>query len=91
MEWQEKIRSSFSHQVVRKGISNSINNSIKLPVYVLEYLISQYAEQGLTDDEVIEKVKGVLNKHYILPEDKNKIKDAIKTDGSIVIIDKLIY
>lgn len=89
MELQEKIKSTFSHQVVRKGISNSLKNSIKLPVYVLEYLISQYADQGLSDDEVIEKVKGVLNKHYILPEDKNRIKDAIKTDGSIVIIDKL--
>ena len=90
MELQEKIKSVFSHQVVRKGISNGLKTSIKLPVYVLEYLISQYSDQGLSDEEVIEKVKNVLNKHYILPEDKNKIKDAIKTDGSIVIIDKLM-
>ena len=90
MELQEKIKSVFSHQVVRKGISNGLKTSIKLPVYVLEYLISQYSDQGLYDEEVIEKVKNVLNKHYILPEDKNKIKDAIKTDGSIVIIDKLM-
>lgn len=90
MDLQEKIKSVFPHQVVRKGISNSLKTSIKLPVYVLEYLISQYADQGLSDEEVIEKVKEVLNKHYIMPEDKNKIKDAIKTDGSIVIIDKLM-
>lgn len=90
MDLQEKIKSVFPHQVVRKGISNNLKTSIKLPVYVLEYLISQYADQGLSDEEVIEKVKSVLNKHYIMPEDKNKIKDAIKTDGSIVIIDKLM-
>lgn len=90
MYLQEKIKSVFPHQVVRKGISNSLKTSIKLPVYVLEYLISQYADQGLSDEEVIKKVKAVLNKHYIMPEDKNKIKDAIKTDGSIVIIDKLM-
>ena len=90
MDLQEKIKSVFPHQVVRKGISNSLKTSIKLPVYVLEYLISQYTDQGLSDEEVIEKVKAVLNKHYIMPEDKNKIKDAIKTDGSIVIIDKLM-
>lgn len=90
MELQEKIKSVFSHQVVRKGISNGLKTSIKLPVYVLEYLISQYSDQGLSDEEVIDKVKDVLNKHYIMPEDKNKIKDAIKTDGSIVIIDKLM-
>lgn len=90
MDLQEKIKSVFPHQVVRKSISNSLKTSIKLPVYVLEYLISQYADQGLSDEEVIEKVKAVLNKHYIMPEDKNKIKDAIKTDGSIVIIDKLM-
>lgn len=90
MDLQEKIKSVFPRQVVRKGISNSLKTSIKLPVYVLEYLISQYADQGLSDEEVIEKVKAVLNKHYIMPEDKNKIKDAIMTDGSIVIIDKLM-
>ena len=80
----------FPHQVVRKGISNGLKTSIKLPVYVLEYLISQYSDQGLSDEEVIDKVRNVLNKHYIMPEDKNKIKDAIKSDGSIVIIDKLM-
>ncbi len=90
MELQEKIKSVFPHQVVRKGISNGLKTSIKLPVYVLEYLISQYSDQGLSDEEVIDKVKNVLNKHYIMPEDKNKIKDAIKSDGSIVIIDKLM-
>ena len=90
MELQEKIKSVFPHQVVRKGISNGLKTSIKLPVYVLEYLISQYSDQGLSDEAVIDKVKNVLNKHYIMPEDKNKIKDAIKSDGSIVIIDKLI-
>lgn len=90
MDLQEKIKSVFPRQVVRKGISNSLKTSIKLPVYVLEYLISQYADQGLSDEEVIEKVKAVLNKHYIMPEDKNKIKDAIMTDRSIVIIDKLM-
>ena len=90
MELQEKIKSVFPHQVVRKGISNGLKTSIKLPVYVLEYLISQYSDQGLSDEEVIDKVKNVLNKHYIMPEDKNKIKDAIKSDGSIVILDKLM-
>lgn len=90
MELQEKIKSVFPHQVVRKGISNGLKTSIKLPVYVLEYIISQYSDQGLSDEEVIDKVKNVLNKHYIMPEDKNKIKDAIKSDGSIVIIDKLM-
>lgn len=90
MELQEKIKSVFPHQVVRKGISNGLKTSIKLPMYVLEYLISQYSDQGLSDEEVIDKVKNVLNKHYIMPEDKNKIKDAIKSDGSIVIIDKLM-
>ena len=90
MGLQDKVQSVFQYKVVKKGIVNSLKNSIKLPVYVLEYLISQYSDQGLTNEEVVNKVKDVLNKHYISPEDKNKIKDAIKTDGSIVIIDKLL-
>lgn len=90
MGLNEKVLEVFQYKVVTKGIVNSLKNSIKLPVYVLEYLVSQYSDRGLTNDEIIEKVKEVLNKHYILPEDKNKIKDSIKTDGSIVIIDKLI-
>lgn len=90
MGLQDKVQSVFQYKVVKKGIVNSLKNSIKLPVYVLEYLISQYSDQGLTNEEVVNKVKDILNKHYISPEDKNKIKDAIKTDGSIVIIDKLL-
>ncbi|MEN3005939.1 protease Lon-related BREX system protein BrxL [Dehalobacterium formicoaceticum] len=90
MSLNEKVQQVFQYKVVTKGIVNSLKSSIKLPVYVLEYLISQYSDKGLTNDEIIEKVKAVLNKHYILPEDKNKIKDSIKTDGSIVIIDKLL-
>ena len=90
MSLNEKVKQIFQYKVVTKGIVNSLKNSIKLPVYVLEYLISQYSDKGLSNDEIIEKVKDVLNKHYILPEDKNKIKDSIKSDGSIVIIDKLL-
>lgn len=90
MSSQEKVQQVFGFKVVTKGIVNSLKNSIKLPVYVIEYLISQYSDQNLTNEVIIDKVKEVLNKHYILPEDKNKIKDSIKTDGSIVIIDKLL-
>lgn len=90
MSLNEKVQQVFQYKVVTKGIVNSLKSSIKLPVYVLEYLISQYSDKGLSNDEIIDKVKDVLNKHYILPEDKNKIKDSIKTDGSIVIIDKLL-
>lgn len=90
MSLNERVQQVFQYKVVTKGIVNSLKSSIKLPVYVLEYLISQYSDKGLSNDEIIDKVKVVLNKHYILPEDKNKIKDSIKTDGSIVIIDKLL-
>lgn len=89
MALYDKVKNAFKYKVVTKGIVNSLKTSIKLPVYVLEYLISQYSDQGLSSSEIINKVKDVLEKHYILPEDKNKIKDSIKTDGSIVIIDKL--
>ncbi len=90
MSLNEKVQQVFQYKVVTKGIVNSLKSSIKLPVYVLEYLISQYSDKDLSNDEIIDKIKDVLNKHYILPEDKNKIKDSIKTDGSIVIIDKLL-
>ncbi len=90
MSLEDKVKSTFQYKVVKKGVVNSLKSSIKLPVYVLEYIISQYSDQGLDSEEIVNKVKEVLNKHYILPEDKNKIKDAIKTDGSIVIIDKLL-
>lgn len=89
MNLQDKILENFKYKVVKKGIVNSLKTSIKLPVYVLEYLISQFYDESLNNDEIIAKVKGVLDDHYILPEDKNKIKDSIKTNGSIVIIDKL--
>ncbi|WP_027626239.1 protease Lon-related BREX system protein BrxL [Clostridium lundense] len=89
MDLQDKILENFKFKVVKKGIVNSLKTSIKLPVYVLEYLISQFYDESLSNEEIITKVKGILDDHYILPEDKNKIKDSIKTSGSIVIIDKL--
>ena len=68
----------LANKIVKKGIVNSLKASIKLPVYVLEYLISQYYDEETPVEEVIAKVKDVLNKHYILPEDKNKIRSPAR-------------
>jgi len=38
MELNEKVQSVFQYKVVKKGILNSLKSSIKLPVYVLEFL-----------------------------------------------------
>ncbi|MFW6015769.1 MAG: protease Lon-related BREX system protein BrxL [bacterium] len=89
MSTENKVKNSFKYKVVKKGIVNRIKASIKLPVYVLEYLISQYYTEDSSMESIINKVKEVLDKHYIMPEDKNKILDNIKTIGSVVIIDKL--
>ena len=80
MELQEKIKSVFPHQVVRKGISNGLKTSIKLPVYVLEYLISQYSDQGLSDEEVIEaaKLANAIEPTIVVPIHYGKIAGTVQ-------------
>ena len=73
----------LANKIVKKGIVNSLKASIKLPVYVLEYLISQYYDEDTPVEEVIAKVKDVLKL-------ENREMQALMDDKILEKIDTIL-
>src|SRR6056297_251346 len=87
----QKINEHFSGKVVRKDLSKQIKEGANVPVYVLEYLLGMYCA---TDDEDtikegVQRVKKILSKNFVRPDEAEKIKSKIKELGNFTVIDKL--
>ncbi|MCQ4334384.1 protease Lon-related BREX system protein BrxL [Natronomonas sp. F2-12] len=81
----------FSGRVVRKDLVQDIKSGVNVPTYVLEYLIGQYCA---TDDEEsleegLEKVKEILSKHYVRPDEAEFVKSEVRERGRYRVIDKV--
>ena len=86
-----KLNTHFSGKVVRKDLSKKIKEGANVPVYVLEYLLGMYCA---TDDEEaikegVSRVKKILAKNFVRPDESEKIKSKIKELGNYTVIDKL--
>ena len=83
-----KLRTYFPGRVVRKDLTKKIKEGANVPVYVLEYLLGKYCtqEEDLID-EGVERVKDILAKNYVRPDEAEKVKSKIKEYGSYSIID----
>ncbi len=86
-----KLNQSYEGKVVRKDLTKLIKEGANVPVYVLEYLLGMYCA---TDDEQtiaagIAKVKEILSKNYVRPDESEKIKSLIREKGRYKIIDKV--
>ncbi|BDY12482.1 protease Lon-related BREX system protein BrxL [Hydrogenimonas cancrithermarum] len=87
----EKANRYFPGKVVRKDLTKMIKEGANVPVYVLEYLLGMYCA---TDDEEqiregVQKVKEILSKNYVRPDEAELIKARIKERGRYKVIDKL--
>ena len=90
-ELDKKAIDVFSGRVVRKDIVQDIKSGANVPAYVLEYLLGQYCS---TDDEEslkegIETVKKILSKHYVRPDESERVKSEVREKGRYRIIDKV--
>lgn len=79
----KKLNLHFSGRVVRKDLTKLIKEWAKVPVYVLEYLLSMYCA---TDDEDsisegIERVKAILMDNFVRPDEAEKIKYSDPIDA----------
>lgn len=91
MDLNQKLNEYFAGRVVRKDLTKLIKEGANVPVYVLEYLLGMYCA---TNDESsisegVERVKGILAKNYVRPDEAEKIKSKIKETGQYTVIDKL--
>jgi len=87
----EKALDIFPGRVVRKDLVNDIKAGANVPAYVLEYLLGQYCS---TDDEEslkegISTVKKILSKHYVRPDEAERVKSEVREKGRYRIIDKV--
>jgi ATP-dependent Lon protease len=87
----KKLNTVFAGRVVRKDLTKLLKIGQNVPIYVLEYLLGQYCA---TDNEEIiqeglKKVKDILTKNYVRPDEAEKVKSRIKESGYYTVIDKV--
>jgi len=91
MEVSEKLNQNFLGKVVRKDLTKLIKEGANVPIYVLEYLLGMYAATDNEEliSEGVQKVKQILAKNYVRPDEKEIVKSRIKEKGRYKIIDKV--
>lgn len=81
----------FEGRVVRKDLVRKLKVGYNVPSYVLEYLLGRYC--GVDDEDEIssglQSVKEILEKHYVSPDESEKVKAVIREEGTYRIIDKI--
>ena len=88
---KEKLQEHFAGKIVRKDLTKLLKEGANVPIYVLEYLLGMYCSSD--DEEVInegiERVKQILAKNYVRPDEREIVKSKIKEKGRYKIIDKI--
>ena len=78
MNPSNKLKTYFPGRVVRKDLTKKIKEGANVPVYVLEYLLGKYCTQeDDLIDEGVERVKDILAKNYVRPDEAEKVKSKI--------------
>ncbi|TLF40502.1 protease Lon-related BREX system protein BrxL [Lacticaseibacillus zeae] len=86
-----KLEQSFPGRFVRKDLTQRIKEGANVPIYVLEFLLGQYANSSdpqLIEDGV-ERVKKTLAHNYVRPDEAEMVKSKIRENGAYTVIDKL--
>lgn len=88
---KDKLRKHFDGKIVRKDLTKKIKEGANVPIYVLEFLLGQYCSSD--DEDIIEagveKVKTILSKNFVRPDEAQKILSTLRQKGAYSVIDKL--
>ena len=84
-ELYNKIKRYFGDYAVDKRLTYELELA-KLPRYVAEYLISEFA--GVYADWEV-KLREFIRRHYYEPEEKEVVKHKLVVDGMVKLIDEL--
>lgn len=87
----KKLNKYFAGKVVRKDLTKLIKGNAIVPTYVLEYLLGQYCatDDEATINEGVERVKKVIEKHFVYRDESQFIQSKVREKGSHKIIDKI--
>ncbi len=91
MTLDEKLNKIFPGRVVRKDLTKLIKEGQNVPIYVLEYLLGMYCATSDEDliKEGMERVKNILSKNYVRPDEAEKIKSKVRETGRYTVIDNV--
>ncbi|MEQ8186512.1 MAG: protease Lon-related BREX system protein BrxL [Candidatus Eremiobacterota bacterium] len=91
MTLDEKLNKIFPGRVVRKDLTKLIKEGQNVPIYVLEYLLGMYCATSDEDliKEGMERVKNILSKNYVRPDEAEKIKSKVRETGRYNVIDNV--
>lgn len=86
-----KLNECFPGKVVRKDLLHEIKQTVNVPSFVLEFLLSRYCASE--DPEEIEEGKRAvlqtIEKNYVKPDDSNKAQSLVEQKKRHKFIDKI--
>lgn len=86
-----KLNEYFPGKVVRKDLLHEIKQTVNVPSFVLEFLLSRYCASD-DPDEIEEGKKAVLQiieKNYVKPDESNKAQAIVEQKKHHKFIDKI--
>ena len=86
-----KLLDNFNGLVVKKDLTHKLKDGVNVPTFVLEYLLANYC--STTDQEKLDKglsnVKEILRKHYVEPDEAEKVQSYMKSKRTQKVIDRI--
>ena len=83
-----KAEEVFAGDIINKSLVKNFREKVKLPVYVLENLLSQNLERELVYEE-LEPLVGLVKEKLVNPKENLKIQAKIRASKTLTIIDKI--
>ena len=81
----------FPGLVVRKDLLRRMRSAFGVPAFVIEFLLGKYCAS--TDEQTIKEglefVRETLSSKYVMPDEREAVKSAIKQHSTYEVIDKI--
>lgn len=86
--FETKAQDYYGEVVINKGLMGRAGFGARaIPVYVGEWIISQFLENGEIKEEAREKITGIVSKFLPQKADKNRILNDLKEHRPVQILD----
>src|SRR5688572_12892247 len=86
--FENKARDYYGDVVINKGLMGKAGFGARaIPVYVGEWIISQFLADGEINEENRERIVGIVTKYLPQKADKNRLLNDLKEHRPVQILD----
>ena len=86
--FEQKARDYYGEVIINKALMGKAGfGSRSIPVYVGEWIISQFIEDGDIKEDARERITGIVSKYLPQKADKNRILNDLKDHKPVQILD----